>query len=71
METCICGNELAESKIPIRITPCRCDVPGPGRRQGHDMTAISHCPDHQGRLRRERGQPTWTDTERGATAKWV
>ena len=69
-EICCCGNVLAESSVPIRRSPCRCEAPGEGHRQRPDLSGTSSAPEHQARLRHSQGLPAWTDTERGLTAKW-
>ena len=39
-EHCVCGNRLGESRVTIRRSPCRCDVPGPGPSVSFQVVAL-------------------------------
>ncbi len=72
MTLCICGNELSQKpKFKFTIQPCRCDAPGPGRRQGRVLDGIHEfCGKKQYQDRKRLGLPLMTDTELGVRSRW-
>lgn len=70
MTTCCCGNELAAGLSRIRVSPCRCAVPGRGPRQIRTGIPL-HCGERQWLERRAAGLPLETDRERSIRQRWV
>ena len=65
MEVCCCGNVLAEKPFAMRVSPCKCETPGPGPSVLIRRDAIPHGITKQHYDERQKlGMPLMTDLEK-------
>jgi len=72
MTVCCCSNELdaAPSGLRVRMSPCRCKKPGPGKRTLRQPGLPQYVFENQYNERTRLGLPLETDIEKGVRSKW-